>query len=247
MARRRTPRAVTTSIVARGRSRPYDAVSRLRKESTARSPTTVSRRSSSASAVPGDARRPSISQPSAVRRAPKRRASSATSMPRTAWRPTPKTRCPRTASWPRGRTGARTSTTSAAPSTTRPERKTVRRTRSPPAAAESHQRRPQEEDDPRLDDHAGQEDGARLSRGQDEGRERPHHLRDLLRACPRERLLARRPRHRVARQVTIAEQVHVPLAREVGVADHHQAPAALAGTVARAPDLGHDHHRRLAG
>src|SRR5439155_849620 len=90
--------AVTPAIAACGRSRPYAALSRLRKESTARSPTTVSRRSSSAAAMPGDARRPSISQPSALRRALKRRASSTTSRPRTAARPTPKTRCPRTAS-----------------------------------------------------------------------------------------------------------------------------------------------------
>src|SRR5439155_22876831 len=108
--------------------------------------------------------------------------------------------------------GARTSTTSVAPSTTRPARTSVRRTRSPPAAAEPDQGGAEDEDDPRLDDHAGQEDGARLPRGQHERRERPDHFRHLFRARPGERLLARRPRRRVERQVAIADLVLVRVA-----------------------------------
>src|SRR5436305_10106298 len=62
-----------------------------------------------------------------------------------------------------------------------------------------------------------------------------------------ERFFARDPRDRVEREVAVAEEVEVGVAREVRVAGDHQAPSPPTGPVAPVADLCHDEDGRGPG
>src|SRR5439155_25341259 len=101
-----------------------------------------------------------------------------------------KPRWPRTASRPAGRSGARTTATRSAPRPASAASSSVRRSGSPPAAPDPDDDQTDEDDEGRLDDDAGEEDGARLRLRQHERRQWADDLGDALVPVSSEDLLA---------------------------------------------------------